>query len=160
MYSCQLVFGEGSGEFILVGNVGPDVLLGTEFSCLGGCDELGVELGPEDVLRRSEVVSVDSIRHERSVGSSRGKRDDGVLARCSLPYMCIVGGPRIFELPYRFRGMYVLVINPLVVRVWISLPFDEILLLASSAELPRVQNLLNLVFFLVIDEVWSWSRII
>ncbi len=50
-YSCQLFFGERSGELIFVGDVWSNVLLGTKFSCLGGCDELGVELGSKDALR-------------------------------------------------------------------------------------------------------------
>jgi len=56
--------------------------------------------------------------------------------------------------------VYVLVINPFVIGVWVSLPFDEVLPFAFFAELPRVQDLLNLVFFFVIDEVWSQSRIV
>ncbi len=50
-YSCQLFFREGSGKLVLIGDMGSDVLLGTEFSCLSGCDELGVKLGPEDTLQ-------------------------------------------------------------------------------------------------------------
>ncbi len=56
--------------------------------------------------------------------------------------------------------MHVLVIYPLVIRVGISLPFDQILKGASSAVVPRVQNLLDFVFFLIIDQVWRWSRVI
>ncbi len=43
------------------------------------------------------------------------EKDDGVLAHCSRPYMSFLSGLRIFELPYRFRGVYVLVIDPFVI---------------------------------------------
>src|SRR6266702_186064 len=89
-YSCQLFFSKGSGELILVGDVGSDVLLGTKLLCLIVCNELGVQLGPEDMLGGSEVVRVD-IRHGKSmsVGDSTGGRNDGILARRSPPYMCV-----------------------------------------------------------------------
>src|SRR6266702_544418 len=140
-YSSQLFFGKGSGELVLVGDVGSDVFLGAEFSRLVVGDKLRVKLGSEDSFRRTEVVCVGVIRHGR--GGVNGswscrERGDRVLARHSAPYMSVLSGPRTLKLPYRFRGMYVLVINPLVIRVWVSLPFDQILLLSSSAELPRV----------------------
>src|SRR6266702_4797464 len=92
-YLCQLFLCEGSGELVFIGDVRLNVLLGTEFSCLIRCDELGVELGPEDTLRQSEVVGVDSIRHKGSVSSGRccGERGDRVLACCSHPYMWVKG---------------------------------------------------------------------
>src|SRR6266702_2872451 len=92
-YSCQLFLSEGSGKLIVVGDVGLNVFLGTKFSCLGRCDELGVELSPEDALRRSEVVGIDGIRHKGSVSSGCccGKRSDRILACCSCPYMWVEG---------------------------------------------------------------------
>jgi len=45
--------------------MGSYILLGTEFSCLVIGDKLGVELGPEDSLQRSEVVVVGGIGHGR-----------------------------------------------------------------------------------------------
>ncbi len=50
-YSSQLFLSEGSGEFVLILDVGSYVFLGTKFLCLVASDELGVELGPEDALR-------------------------------------------------------------------------------------------------------------
>ncbi len=50
LYSCQLFLCEGSGELILVADMGSDVLLGTEFSCLVVGDELFIELSSEDML--------------------------------------------------------------------------------------------------------------
>ncbi len=44
--------------------------------------------------------------------------------------------------------------------VWVPFPFDKVLQFASSAKLPRVQNLLNLIFFFIINQVWRWSRVI
>src|SRR6266702_2817479 len=72
-----------------------NVLLGTKFSCLVGCDELGVKLSPEDTLRQSEIVGVDSIRHEGSMSSGRrcSEGSDRILAHRSQPYMHIGGGP-------------------------------------------------------------------
>ncbi len=52
--------------------------------------------------------------------------------------------------------MYVLVINPFVIGVRVPFPFDKILLLASFAELPGVQNLLDFVLFFVINQIWGW----
>jgi len=51
-------------------------------------------------------------------------------------------------------------VYPLVIGVRVSLPFDKVLFFVSSADLPGVQNLLDLVFFFVINEVWSQSRIV
>ena len=62
-YLSQLFLGEGSGKFVFILDIGSDVLLGTEFSCLVAGDELGIELGPEDAFQRPEVVGVDSIGH-------------------------------------------------------------------------------------------------
>src|SRR6266702_326542 len=95
-YLCQLFLCEGSSKFVFVGDVRSDVFLGTEFSCLVACDELGVELGSEDMLRRSEVVGVDGIRHRsvRNVRDDRcgGVRNDRVLAHCAPPYISVEGG--------------------------------------------------------------------
>ncbi len=57
------MFGEGSGEEILVGDVWSDILFGTELSGLGPCDEPFFELGSEDAFWQAKVVLVD-IRHE------------------------------------------------------------------------------------------------
>src|SRR6266702_4886848 len=113
-YSSQLFLHEGSGEFVFVGDVRSYVLLGAELPCLGTCDELRVKLGSEDAFRGAEVVVVGVIRHGRSVsGCGSGyEGSDGVLARSSRPYKFLSDGLRIFKLPYRLRGVYVLVIDP------------------------------------------------
>src|SRR6266702_3054035 len=64
----QLFFGEGSCKFVLVGNVGSDILLGAQFLCLIKGDKLHVKLGPEDMLRRSKIVGVDIVSHGRREG--------------------------------------------------------------------------------------------
>src|SRR6266702_448293 len=94
LYLCQLFLCEGSSELVFIGDVGSNVLLGTEFSCLVGCDKLGVKLGPKDMLQQSKVVGVDSIRHKGSMSSGRhrGMRGDRVLAHRSHPYMHVEGG--------------------------------------------------------------------
>jgi len=157
------LFGERGGEKVLVGDVGSDILFGTEFSCLGLGNESFFELRSEDAFRRSEVIVVD-IGHEgyefgeRCIGvRRRGNRE---LACVALPYMRFCGGVLIFKLPYRFRGVDVSCVYPFIIGVRVPLPFDKVLRLPSSAELPRVQNLLDLIFFVVIDEVWSQSRIV
>ncbi len=40
----------------------------------------------------------------------------------------------IFKLPYHFVHMYVLLIDPFVIRIWVSLPFDKVLQFLSSAK--------------------------
>src|SRR6266571_8621321 len=94
-YSSQLFLGEGSGELVFVRDMGSYVLLGAQFSRLVVGDELAVELGPEDTLRRSEVVVVGVIRHGRvrCSGGKSGRRGDGVLAHRCRPYMSSWGGP-------------------------------------------------------------------
>ncbi len=74
--------------------------------------------------------------------------------------MYFQGGVLIFKLPYHLVCVYVIFVNPLVVQVWVPLPFDEVLQFVSSAEPPRVQNLLDFIFFFVIDQIWSWYGII
>jgi len=53
------LFGEGGGKEVFIGDVWSDILLGTEFSCLGVGDESLLELCPKDALWRSKVVLVD-----------------------------------------------------------------------------------------------------
>ena len=55
---------------------------------------------------------------------------------------------------------YVSGVDPLVLRVRIPLPFDKVLQFPSSAEMPLVQNLLDLVFFFSIDQFWWWALIV
>src|ERR1700677_2295700 len=75
------------------------------------------------------------------------------------PYMCFFVGVQSFELPYFVISGYIILIYPLVVGVWIPLPFDQILQTPSSAELPRVQNGLDFVFFLVIHKI-RWRALV
>src|SRR6266702_2144799 len=94
-YSSQLFLGEGSGEFVLVGGVRSDILLGAKFSRLVVGDKLRIKLGPEDTLRGAEVVVVGVIGHGRSVsvGGSGCERDGRTLARHPCPYMSSFVGP-------------------------------------------------------------------
>src|SRR6266571_4781070 len=112
--------------------MGSYVLLGAEFSHLIVREVPLLQLNSEDSLRRSEVIIVD-IRHERLEFVSEGwfgrMRGNAVLARVSSAYMRPDCGVSTFKLPYRFRGVYVLLIDPFVIRVGVSLPFDKILLL-------------------------------
>ena len=112
------MFGERGSEEVLISDVGSDVLLGTEFSCLRLGDESLLKLCSEDALRRSEVVVVD-IGHERYEFcewlSGAKRRGNGEFTCVALPYMCSCGGVSIFELPYRFRGVDVSCIYPFVI---------------------------------------------
>ncbi len=50
-YDCsQLFFSERGDKEVLIGDVRSDVLLGTEFSHLGKCDESQLELNSEDMF--------------------------------------------------------------------------------------------------------------
>ena len=49
--------------------------------------------------------------------------------------------------------MYVIPINPLILQVRVSLPFDQVLYFTLSAELLRLQDFFDFVFFLPIDKV-------
>ena len=66
----------------------------------------------------------------------------------------------MFELPHLIVCEDVILIDPLVVRVWIAFPFNQILKSPSSAEQPRVQNLLDCVFFFAVDQFWRWALIV
>jgi len=57
--SSQLLLGKRSGEDILIGDVGSDVFLGTEFLCLRVGDKSAAELFSKDVLRGTKVVGID-----------------------------------------------------------------------------------------------------
>src|SRR6266702_2550777 len=121
--------------------MGSNILFGTELSCLGKCDESGLKFCSEDSLQRAEVIVVD-IRHERDefvcVRCGRDGRGDVILACVSSVYMRRRSRVSTFELPYHFGCMYISFVHPFIVGVGIPLPFDKVLLLASSAELPSV----------------------
>ncbi len=59
--SLQLLLGKRSGNGVLVGDVGLDVLLGTKFSCLFEGNESFVNLCSEDSLGGSEIVGIDIV---------------------------------------------------------------------------------------------------
>jgi hypothetical protein len=69
---------------------------------------------------------------------SSGRMRMGRLSDNRVPYMCFCFGVRSFELPHLIFCKYIILIDPHVVRVQISFPFDQILELPSSAEPPRV----------------------
>jgi hypothetical protein len=83
---------------------------------------------------RGHVVEGVGVKELRSVERRRVRRlsDDGG------PYMCFCSGVWSFELPHLIFCKYVILIDPHVIRVWISFPFDQILKSPSSAEPPRV----------------------
>ena len=49
--------------------------------------------------------------------------------------------------------MYVVPIDPLILQVWVPFPFDQVLYLTLSAELPRLQDLFDFVLLLSINKV-------
>jgi len=90
--SLQLLLGKRSSKDVLVGDMGSDILLGTEFSCLTFGDESTGEFLGEDTPWGSQVIDVD-IGHERdeftSEGCGRmGLRRNGGLSCISPVYMC------------------------------------------------------------------------
>jgi len=56
--------------------------------------------------------------------------------------------------------MGVFFVDPLILRVGVSFPFDQILQASSSAEMPRIENLLYFEFFGAIHQVWWWALVI
>jgi hypothetical protein len=63
------------------------------------------------------------------------------------------------ELPDGIFHEYVFLGHPLVLRIRIALPFDEILQLAPSSETPRGHDSLHFVFFFPVDKV-RWGLIV
>ena len=56
--------------------------------------------------------------------------------------------------------MKVIPIDPLILRVWVPLPFDQVLYLVPSSELARLEDFLNFIFFFPIDKVrWGFCEI-
>jgi hypothetical protein len=49
--------------------------------------------------------------------------------------MCFGFGVRIFEFPNLIISEHVILINPHIVHIWVSFPFDQILKSLSSAEM-------------------------
>src|SRR6266702_201326 len=97
------------------------------------------ENGSEVCLDCNIVVDIRHGRDKFLCEGCRGARKgDAVLACASSVYMHRFCGVSIFKLPYRLWCMYVLLIYPFVIGIGVSLPFDKVLLLVSSAELPRV----------------------
>jgi hypothetical protein len=69
-------------------------------------------------------------------------------------------GVWFFELPHLIISEDVILVDPHVVRVRVPLPFDQILQSPSSAEQPRVQNLLDFIFLGVINQIGRWALIV
>src|SRR6266404_3484818 len=69
------------------------------------------------------------------------------------PYMCY--GVGIFPLILRneIRGVNVLPLEPLIIGVRVSFPFDKILYLTPLSESARIDNMLHFIFFFSIDKV-------
>jgi len=49
---------------------------------------------------------------------------------------------------------------PSVIGFRVALPFDQVLEGSRPPRTSVINDLLNLIFFLSLDEVWGWSRII
>jgi hypothetical protein len=58
-----------------------------------------------------------------------------------------------------FFRKYVFFGHPLVLRIGIALPFDEILQLVPSSEMPQGHDSLHFVFFFSVDKV-RWGLIV
>jgi hypothetical protein len=56
-----------------------------------------------------------------------GERGMRRLSEGSPPYMCCCAGVGSFKLPHLIVSKYVILINPHILRVWVSFPFDQIL---------------------------------
>jgi hypothetical protein len=69
---------------------------------------------------------------------SSGKWGMRRLSGGGSPYMRDGVGVGSFELPHLIIREYVILINPHVLRVWVSFPLHQILKSPSSAEMPGV----------------------
>src|SRR6266404_3725670 len=77
-----------------------------------------------------------------------------------MSYMC--NGLGVFPLIFRYhvRGVDVLPLDPLIVRIGVSFPLDQVLYLTSTPELSGIDNTLHFIFFFSIDKVRRRSRVI
>src|SRR5258707_15604895 len=88
----------------------------------------------------------------------RGEEVDTLLQTFLLPFimermLSVIG-------LNEFWGVNLISWFPGVIGFWIPLPFDQVL---EGLRLPRVSvinDLLNLIFFFSLDEVWGWSGIV
>ena len=69
-------------------------------------------------------------------------------------------GVGLFKSLHFVISEHVIIIDPHVVWLQVSLPFDQILKSASSAELPRIQNPLDLILFSIIHQIRWWLLIL
>ena len=77
---------------------------------------------------------------------------------CFVPFICssyMCGGIRLSlsEILKHLFCMQVVPVDPLIVQVWVSLPFDQILDLVPSAMLSCIQDLFNFVLLFSIDQI-------
>ena len=84
----------------------------------------------------------------------------GYLVTLERPWMCLGFGFKSFKGLHFIICVDIILINPHVVQVRVPLPFDQILQLFAPAKLWRVQNLLNLIFFFIIDQIGRWALIV
>ena len=64
------------------------------------------------------------------------------------------------ELLYHAICHQLISVKPLVVRVGISDPLDQVLHLAIMPSYPQIEDLLHFIFFFIIDKVWGWLCVI
>jgi hypothetical protein len=83
----------------------------------------------------------------------------GVRVSLCSPYMHPWVGVQIVKLPDGIFCKYVFLGHPLVFRIGIALPLDEVLQLVPSSETPRGHHLLHFIFFFPVNKV-RWRLIV
>ena len=73
--------------------------------------------------------------------------------------MCLFGGILFLEFPDQFASMDLIRILPLVARIWVPKPLDEVLEFSPSSKVARVENGFDLVLFFIIDGLW-WGALV
>src|ERR1700761_4470370 len=92
-------------------------------------------------------------------GRSRG--DGGThQGDAMLSSMGLMGVFMLLVCLYGFVSSHILVIDPLIVRFRVALPFYQVLLLFSPSIRPGVQNTLHFVLFFIVDKVRWWVRVV
>ena len=82
-----------------------------------------------------------------------------IVGGLSAPFMWCRSGVGTLKLLYCFISKDVSGVNPLILQVGVSLPFDKLLQFLPSAEMLLVQNLLNFIFFFSIYQFW-WQALV
>ena len=84
-------------------------------------------------------------------------RHEGLVVEfCFTPFCFYVRhrcGVFLFKVRYHLVRVQVIPIDPLVFRLWVPLPLDEVLHFAPSSIFPRLEDVFDFVFFFPIDKV-------